>query len=262
MRPMPTRSALWRSSIIMRDTFTTTFSPGLNRRQPLPIVPTTGGTGGTGGTEVVPSYTTTSSTSVSVSTTRIKDYTDYTYKIEVVDEKGELIKISSLSYDSVYIHDASSEEPKITTIGVIVVDNPHIGTHSVYRPEEKPSYSNFKAVLDGSSDKIIIPDSDVKSTFNEENNTYSYTITIRRNKSVLYGDANCDGSVSLADAVLIMQSLANPSMYGTEGTANDRITEQGKRNGDCSGNNDGITNLDALAVQKLMLKIIDSLPER
>ena len=100
------------------------------------------------------------------------------------------------------------------------------------------------------------------TTSTTSDTTTTSTVTTTDGKDIVYGDANCDGSVSLADAVLIMQSLANPSMYGTEGTAKDRITEQGKRNGDCSGNNDGITNLDALAVQKLMLKIIDSLPER
>ena len=30
------------------------------------------------------------------------------------------------------------------------------------------------------------------------------------NKEVVYGDTNCDGNVELADAILIMQSLANP----------------------------------------------------
>ena len=50
-----------------------------------------------------------------------------------------------------------------------------------------------------------------------------------------------------------MQSLANPSKY--------TITEKGQKNGDCSNPGDGITNLDALAIQKLMLGLIDSLPE-
>ena len=34
----------------------------------------------------------------------------------------------------------------------------------------------------------------------------------------LYGDANCDGIVDMSDAVLIMQSLANPNKYGVNGT--------------------------------------------
>ena len=59
------------------------------------------------------------------------------------------------------------------------------------------------------------------------------------------GDANCDGIVNMADAVLIMQSLANPDKY--------TITEQGRLNADTDGN--GITNNDALAIQKKLLKL-------
>ena len=76
-----------------------------------------------------------------------------------------------------------------------------------------------------------------------------------------YGDANCDGEVSLADAVLIMQALANPSKYGKDGTDTNKITPLGLTNADCSNVGDGMTNKDALAIQKFMLNIISSLPE-
>ena len=59
------------------------------------------------------------------------------------------------------------------------------------------------------------------------------------------GDANCDGQVDMSDIVLIMQSLANPDKY--------QISEQGEFNSDLNG--DGITNADALAVQKKLLKL-------
>jgi hypothetical protein len=72
-------------------------------------------------------------------------------------------------------------------------------------------------------------------------------------KKNLPGDANCDGDVNMSDAVIIMQSLANPAKYGVNGTDENHITEQGKINGDIAGNNDGITNADALAVQKKLL---------
>ena len=72
-------------------------------------------------------------------------------------------------------------------------------------------------------------------------------------EEVIYGDANEDKSVDLSDAVLIMQSLANPSKF--------KLTDHGKKNADCSGNGDGITNSDALSIQKYLLKIIDKLPE-
>ena len=80
-------------------------------------------------------------------------------------------------------------------------------------------------------------------------------------EGIVYGDANCDGDVSLADAVLIMQSIANPSKFGADGTDKNKITAQGLANADCTGGGDGVTNADALAVQKYMLKIISALPE-
>ena len=58
-----------------------------------------------------------------------------------------------------------------------------------------------------------------------------------------------------------MQSIANPSKFGADGTDKNKITAQGLANADCTGGGDGVTNADALAVQKYMLKIISALPE-
>ena len=69
------------------------------------------------------------------------------------------------------------------------------------------------------------------------------------------GDANCDNEVGMSDAVLIMQALANPSKYGEKGTDETHISAQGIKNADTYGDNDGMTNLDALAIQKRMLKL-------
>ena len=73
--------------------------------------------------------------------------------------------------------------------------------------------------------------------------------------SAVNGDANCDGELSMADAVLIMQSIANPARFGIKGTDENHITEQGRKNADITGENDGITNADALAIQKKLLKL-------
>lgn len=53
---------------------------------------------------------------------------------------------------------------------------------------------------------------------------------------------------------MIMQSIANPDKYGVNGTDATHITEQGKLNGDMDG--DGLTNADALEIQKIMLKLV------
>ncbi len=78
---------------------------------------------------------------------------------------------------------------------------------------------------------------------------------------VLYGDANCDGIITLSDAVLMMQVIGNPDKYGIGGTESTAVTPQGMLNGDCSDVGSGITNLDALAVQRYLLKLIEKLPE-
>ena len=80
-------------------------------------------------------------------------------------------------------------------------------------------------------------------------------------QEVLWGDANCDGNVDMSDAVLIMQVFSNPDKYGITGSAEGHITEKGRINGDVSENGNGLTNKDALAIQKFCLELIDKLPE-
>ena len=67
------------------------------------------------------------------------------------------------------------------------------------------------------------------------------------------GDANCDGTVDMADAVLIMQSLANPDKYGVNGTDSHHITSQGLSNGDVDTGSKGLTSNDALEIQRYLL---------
>lgn len=73
------------------------------------------------------------------------------------------------------------------------------------------------------------------------------------------GDANCDREIDIADAVLIMQAIANPDKYGREGSEDTHITDQGWDNGDVIGN-DGVTNEDALVIQQYLLNLVESLP--
>ncbi len=65
------------------------------------------------------------------------------------------------------------------------------------------------------------------------------------------GDTNCDGTVELADAILIMQSLANPNKY--------TLTDQGKRNADVDKATEGLTSNDALKIQEFLLGKIKTL---
>ena len=55
------------------------------------------------------------------------------------------------------------------------------------------------------------------------------------------------------DAVLIMQYLSNSDTH--------KLDAQQQKNADCSGNGNGISVMDALAIQKYLLQLIPSLPE-
>ena len=77
-------------------------------------------------------------------------------------------------------------------------------------------------------------------------NEYSQKLELKSDDlKYLSSDSNCDGNVDMSDAVLIMQSIANPSKY--------KLTAQGSFNADTDGN--GITSGDALAIQKKLLKL-------
>ena len=78
------------------------------------------------------------------------------------------------------------------------------------------------------------------------------TTVVPEIKPTLYGDANCDGHVSIADATAIFQGLGNPDKY--------LLSPQGMANGDCFKTGSGITLSDALAIQMYDAKLISNLP--
>lgn len=73
--------------------------------------------------------------------------------------------------------------------------------------------------------------------------TTTTATTTEVDTEVLYGDANCDGKVEIADATLILQFLTNKDEYS--------MTEQGMRNADVAGGRDGVTANDALVIQQV-----------
>ena len=68
------------------------------------------------------------------------------------------------------------------------------------------------------------------------------------NSDVVAGDATDDGEVNIADAVLIMQTLSNPNDY--------KLDKQQKANADVVNQGDGVTAMDALAIQLIGLKLV------
>lgn len=72
--------------------------------------------------------------------------------------------------------------------------------------------------------------------------------TTSENPDIMYGDVDESGKVELNDAVLIMQSIANPDKY--------KLTEKGRLAADVVDNGSGITNSDALAIQYIEARTI------
>ncbi len=69
----------------------------------------------------------------------------------------------------------------------------------------------------------------------------------------VYGDTNLDGEVTIADSVAILQYLANSDEYG--------LSAQALDNADVELRGNGVNTSDALAIQKLDAKVIETLPE-
>ena len=76
----------------------------------------------------------------------------------------------------------------------------------------------------------------------------------------MLGDANCDGAIDMADAVLIMQALANPNKYGVNGTSPNCMTAAGKLNADVDLESPGLTTGDALVIQLYLLGRVEKFP--
>ncbi len=78
----------------------------------------------------------------------------------------------------------------------------------------------------------------------------------------MFGDSNGDGMVDLADAILIMQALANPNKYDSRFGNSEKkgLDSKGGLNGDVYDPGSGITGDDALAIQEYLIGKIPSLP--
>lgn len=78
--------------------------------------------------------------------------------------------------------------------------------------------------------------------------TFDVTVSEKETFSDKMGDSDGDGKVSINDAVLIMQTIANPDKY--------KMSEQGRLNSDVYNRGDGITASDALTIQLVECKTI------
>jgi hypothetical protein len=84
----------------------------------------------------------------------------------------------------------------------------------------------------------------------EINSDEPTTDTTAPDTEMIYGDANDDREVSVADPTLIMQAAANPNGF----------TVTNIKAADVTGSGDGVTSGDALVIQKFLAGTITALP--
>ena len=95
---------------------------------------------------------------------------------------------------------------------------------------------NYTVLITEKAEETITTVPETTATTTQEIVTTVYS----EESAILYGDANCDGKVTISDSVRILQYVANNSRYDLE--------PQGKINGDVDGSA-GVTGKDAAVIQ-------------
>lgn len=147
-----------------------------------------------------------------------------------------------------------TNDPGYKDLKIYKEDDAFFGTGNEVRTDNICVYSDGTLVggtePDGSTP---IPPEPVESTTTTTTTTTTTKIT-SSNDEVLYGDANCNGTVEIADAVYILQGIADPS------NKDYKLSEIGRNNSDCYKPGSGTDAQDALAIQQVCAEIIKSLP--
>ncbi len=208
----------------------------------------------------VSSTTSVSTTSdVSTTTTTASEIKPYSYVITVRDKNtDELISDAVLTACWFIEYEINGEDVFTGPLELIDTSkgNPAVISYEKYKDAKECSFS-ISGLKEGSpytfsnEDCIIESDSDKHIVY--------YNVYLTKSE-IAYGDANCDGTIDMADAVLIMQALANPNKYDVGGSSKNCITEKGRLNADVDPSVTGLTTNDALTIQLYLLKSIDSLP--
>ena len=115
--------------------------------------------------------------------------------------------------------------------------------------------SCFESIVDGIEYTTSAPPTEPESESQSQTETESVS---HGTGDLLYGDANLDNNVNIADAVLVMQVATNPDKYEV-GKSELSITKLGKQQADVNKDG-GVNNKDALLIQKYKLGLIDVLP--
>ncbi|MBQ8297663.1 MAG: cellulase family glycosylhydrolase [Ruminococcus sp.] len=105
--------------------------------------------------------------------------------------------------------------------------------------------------------EVIIPsdttEPETETTTEEVTATTAPTTATTEASDFIYGDANLSGNVEISDAVKIMSNVTDKVKYP--------LTDQEINAADVYQRGDGISNMDALAVQKKLAQLLTDLPE-
>lgn len=135
---------------------------------------------------------------------------------------------SSIIWYNVDINKLQTEKPVTTATTTTTTNKP---TTTTTKPTTtKPTTTTTKPI----------------TTTTKSTTTKSTTATTEM-KKVHYGDANCDGKVTIADASAILQTLANRDKYS--------LSPQGSINADVCNRGDGVLVSDAIVIQKIDAKL-------
>ncbi|HOH86916.1 MAG TPA: dockerin type I repeat-containing protein, partial [Ruminococcus sp.] len=182
----------------------------------------------------------------------------YSYVFTVKDkDTGELLKNGALSFSTYICYEINGEDVFTGPISRYDLSeaNPVVYNYAKYKDAKEFSIESIYAQAEGYT--FVDAREDIRD--GGDPTIRYYDVLMTKGDAGLKGDTNCDGKVELADAILIMQSLANPDKYGENGTAEKPLTKLGRKNGDVNSN--GLSADDALSIQKFLLHIIPSLDE-
>lgn len=127
---------------------------------------------------------------------------------------------------------------------------------SLWQNEEGKFISlDHKIPLGQSGNGISLSDyySDTEGTTDPQQPSNGSQSTDGTDEGTVYGDADLDGDVKMADVVKVMCHACNPELYP--------FTDEQKTNCDVYQQGDGVDISDALSIQKKVAQIIQALPE-
>lgn len=186
----------------------------------------------------------------------IETRVDYDQEKSFTDGKNEAVISDPIKYDDkgTYYVEISWQNcdfygSRVYQFGLLNKMNPET-YDTVWDSTNDYSYADLVSFEDDNdasaiTDKITLYADDVLIWGTEPDGTSAGAGT--SSSKTLWGDANCDGAVNIADATAIIQALGNKDKYA--------LSPQGAVNADVDGSA-GVTGLDAITIQQVEAKMI------